>query len=100
MNSKNTTKVGICGHTIELNEGILHKLCLLSESEYMAQGLDKVIEFIIEIYKISCFENIIVNEEEAMTMLALISDVKKDYAFLSSLKIEEKSVFSEKAAKE
>ena len=88
----NTTKVGVAGHVIELNQEILHKLCLLQECDYMAEELDKVIGFIVEQYQESTVGRANVNAEEAMRMVALLTDMKRDYAFLSSIKVEENTV--------
>ena len=89
----NMTKVGVGGHTIELSESILHRLDMLKDCGYMKDEIDKVISFIIEMYQgIADFgEN--VSAEDGMAMITLLNEVKKDYAFLSTLKVEKENVF-------
>ena len=93
MNKKTKVVVGI--HTIELSESILHRLSLLKDCGYMMDEMDKAISFIIEIYQGNMDYGENISAEDAMAMIIVLNEVKKDYAFLSTLKVEKECVFAE-----
>ena len=81
-------KIGVGSRNIELNEELLRRLSIISESEYMQEQLDEVIEKIVYVYQEGLVDREYISAKEGMTMISLIFDVKRDYKFLSQLKIE------------
>ena len=92
---KDVTMIGVGAYKIGLNEEILKKLLILSECEYMQELLEELCRKIVDDYNDS--EEILdrANPKQSMEAISLIYDIKADYKFLSSLKIEQESVLSE-----
>lgn len=95
-------KVGVGNYSIILNEDIMHRLDILKDCQYMKDDLNKVIDTIIELYNemegIADLNDI----KKCMQMISTLHEAQKDYAFLSSLIIENElqDVFGEAADEE
>ena len=92
---KDVTMIGVGAYKIGLNEEILKKLLILSECEYMQELLEELCMKIVDDYNESEAMTTKANPEQSMNAISLIYDIKADYKFLASLKIEQESVLSE-----
>ena len=92
---KDVTMIGVGAYKIGLNEEILKKLLILSECEYMQELLEELCMKIVDDYNESEAMTTKANPGQSMNAISLIYDIKADYKFLASLKIEQESVLSE-----
>lgn len=79
--------VGTGNFSMVIDEDVLAKMMLLKECSYMQEQIDEVIGKIIHIYQESSFEGDFLKSDEAMKILSLLHDIKRDYKFLTSIDI-------------
>ena len=89
---KDVTMIGVGAYKIGLNEEILKKLLILSECEHMQELLEELCMKIVDDYNESEARTTTANPGQSMNAISLIYDIKADYKFLASLKIEQESV--------
>ena len=66
---------------------------MLEECSYMEEDLQRVIDKIIELYEGEYNFGEIISAEESMNMIVTLYEAKKDYQFLTQLKIEKNDAF-------
>lgn len=79
--------ITVSGYSIELDESILAKLMLLTECSYMREDLERIISKFIELYQGEYDFGDIIPAEECMRYISTLHEVKKDYHFLTGLKV-------------
>ena len=89
---KDVTMIGVGAYKIGLNEEILKKLLILSECEHMQELLEELCMKIVDDYNESEAATTRANPGQSMNAISLSYDIKADYKFLASLKIEQESV--------
>lgn len=85
---ENNMKVGVGACSIILSEDILTRLQQVSNCDYMNEEIGKIINALIDVYNGYEVYGDIIPAERCMTMISLLRDVQKDYAFLCTLDIE------------
>ena len=86
-NTNERLTVGTGNFSMVIDEDVLSKMMLLKECSYMQEQIDEVIGKIINIYQESSFEGDFLKSDEAMKILSLLHDIKRDYKFLTSVDI-------------
>lgn len=84
----NKMNIGIGRYKLEMTEETLLRLKMLEECSYMEEDLQRVIDKIIELYEGEYNFGEIISAEESMKMIVTLYEAKKDYQFLTQLKIE------------
>lgn len=81
-------RVSAGDNSIMLTEDAVKRLQILSCCDYMPESIDKVIRQIVTYYQESC-SGPDIDAKDAMEMISLLMDIKDDYLFLLSLRMED-----------